>query len=75
MRIDINAPSGYGTHVNSAGRPDRGRKLTDDVVDVTLTVLTQGAVTGDNVSYSGPNAGGTGHKPLLPNFPYLAEPN
>ena len=36
MRIDINAPSGYGTHVNSAGRPDRGRKLTDDVVDVTV---------------------------------------
>lgn len=49
--------------------------IADDVIDITLQVLSNGAVKGDNVSYDGPNAGGTRHKPLLREFPYLAEPN
>lgn len=75
MRIDTTGASGYGAAVNSSGRPIRGRKILDDVIDITLTVLTQGAVTTDNVSYFGPNLGGSGHRPPLSDFPYLADPN
>ncbi len=75
MRIDTTGPSGYANALNSRGSPIRGRKITDDVMDITLSVLTNGAVTGDNVSYSGPNLGGTGHQPLLTDFPYLADMN
>jgi len=46
--------------------PQNGRTLTDDVVDVFFSVLTNGKVTGDKV---GP------HKDLLDEFPYLAPPH
>jgi hypothetical protein len=49
--------------------------LMDDVIDVTLTVVTNGGIKSDGVSYAGPNAGGTAHKALLDAFPYLADPN
>lgn len=76
MRIDTSGPSGYAAAVNTAGRPVRGRKITDDVIDITLSVLVPGPTpVPDNVSYVGPNANGSGHKPLLPKFPYLAAPN
>jgi len=76
MRIDTTIPSGYANAVNSRGALIGGRKLTDDVVDATFTVLTNGAVTGDNVSYEGtPGNPAQGHDPLVPNFPYLALPN
>lgn len=74
-RIDTDNPSGYAAAVNAKGSPVRGRKLLDDVIDTTLTVLTNGAVTTDNVSYAGPNLGGSRHKALLRAFPYLAPPN
>ncbi|MBI4280039.1 MAG: DUF4331 domain-containing protein [Armatimonadetes bacterium] len=75
LRIDTTAPSGYANALSDKGSPIRGRKITDDVIDITLTVVTNGAIKSDGVSYAGPNAGGTGHKPLLPAFPYLADPN
>ena len=75
MRIDTTGPSGYAAALNMKGSPVRGRKITDDVIHVTLSVVTNGAVKTDNVTYAGPNGGGTGHKPLLDTFPYLAEPN
>jgi hypothetical protein len=75
MRIDTTGPSGYAAALNMKGSPVRGRKITDDVIHVTLSVVTNGAVKTDNVTYAGPNGGGTGHKPLLGTFPYLAEPN
>jgi len=78
MRIDTAQPSGYAagfTGLNGPATLTRGRKLTDDVIDATLFVLTNGVVTSDNVSYNGPNLGGSGHTPLLPVFPYLAGPN
>ncbi len=78
MRIDTTGPSGYAAAVNAAGRPIRGRRITDDVIDITLSVIVPGtvpAVESDNVSYAGPNANGSGHRPLLPKFPYLADPN
>jgi hypothetical protein len=76
MRIDTIQPSGYGKALNAKGSPITGRLLLDDVIDTTLTVLTNGAVTADNVSYEGtPDNPAQGHKPLEPQFPYLALPN
>jgi hypothetical protein len=75
MRIDTTGPSGYAAALNAKGSPVRGSKIMDDVIHVTLSVVTNGAVTTDNVSYAGPNGGGTVHKPPLNSFPYLADPN
>jgi Domain of unknown function (DUF4331) len=75
MRIDTTGPSGYANALNKLGSPIRGRLIKDDVIDITLQVLSNGAVKGDNVSYDGPNAAGTKHKPLVADFPYLAEAN
>jgi hypothetical protein len=75
MRIDTTGASGYANALNAKGSPIRGRLIKDDVIDITLQVLSNGAVKGDNVTYDGPNAGGTKHKPLLEAFPFLAEPN
>ena len=49
-----------------ASFPHNGRALTDDVVDVFLSMLTNGKVTGDKV---GP------HGDLLDEFPYLGPPH
>lgn len=76
MRIDTTGASGYGNALNQLGAPIRGRKLLDDVVDISLSVVTNGAVTTDNVSYQGtPGNPAQGHQPLSPAFPYLALPN
>ncbi|WP_199332752.1 DUF4331 family protein [Nostoc sp. FACHB-190] len=76
MRIDTNVSSGYANALNAKGSPVAGRKLTDDVIDTTLSVLTNGAVTSDNVSYAGtPGNPSQGHQPLVSQFPYLALPN
>ncbi len=75
MRIDTSGPSGYANALNAKGSPIRGRMILDDVIDITLSVLTDGAITSDNVSYEGPNASETTHQPLLADFPYLAAPN
>jgi Domain of unknown function (DUF4331) len=76
MRIDTNIPSGYGNALNTKGSPIAGRKLADDVIDITLGVLTNQAVKTDNVSYEGtPGNPSQGHKPLEQQFPYLALPN
>ncbi|MBW4663477.1 MAG: DUF4331 domain-containing protein [Chroococcus sp. CMT-3BRIN-NPC107] len=76
MRIDTTNISGYGNALNAKGSPIRGRLLKDDVIDITLSVLTNGAIAGDNVSYDGtPGNPAQGHNPLLTSFPYLALPN
>lgn len=76
MRIDTTQASGYGNALNTKGSPIRGRKLTDDVIDITLQVVTNNPAATDNVSYNGtPGNPGQGHDPLVPNFPYLALPN
>jgi len=75
MRIDTTKPSGYGSATNSQGSLIGGRLLMDDVVDITLGALV-GSPVSDNVSYNGtPGNPAQGHKPLEPNFPYLALPN
>jgi hypothetical protein len=52
-------------YASTAGYPN-GRKLTDDIIDYQLNVLTNGAVTTDKV--------GT-HRDLLSKFPYLGTPH
>jgi len=76
LRIDTTKPTGYVNAVNAKGSPITGRLLRDDVVDQTLTVLTNGVIKTDNVSYEGtPGNPAQGHKPLVSAFPYLALPN
>jgi uncharacterized protein DUF4331 len=78
MRIDTTQPSGYAAAVNTFGKPIRGRKLLDDVIDITLSVIGSNlpaTLRTDNVSYLGPNLGGSHHRPLLKEFPFLAAPN
>lgn len=76
MRIDTTGASGYANALNSKLSPIRGRMLKDDVVDITVNLLSNGAIKGDNVSYDGPGGNAAqGHKPLEANFPYLALPN
>jgi Domain of unknown function (DUF4331) len=49
-----------------ASFPNNGRTLTDDAVDLFLSILTNGKVTGDKV---GP------HTDLLTSFPYVGPPH
>jgi hypothetical protein len=51
---------------DAASFPQNGRTLTDDVVDIFFSMLTNGKVTGDKV---GP------HNDLLDVFPYLGPPH
>lgn len=55
----------YDTTTTAAG-PLNGRALADDVMDIELGIVTNGAVTSDNV---GP------HDDYLTVFPYLGTPN
>ena len=43
-----------------------GRKLTDDVIDIELTLVTNGQVTGDGAGV---------HTDLLGSFPYVGTPH
>lgn len=74
MRIDTTLQSGYVNAVNQKGAPIAGRMLLDDTIDQTLSVLTNGKITSDNVSYNG-SGPSQGHQPLTSQFPYLALPN
>jgi hypothetical protein len=51
---------------HAASFPHNGRTLTDDVVDVFFSMLTNGKVTGDKVG---------AHNDLLDEFPYLGPPH
>ncbi|MFL6376285.1 MAG: DUF4331 family protein [Nitrososphaeraceae archaeon] len=50
---------------SSEGYPN-GRKLTDDIIDIQLTVLTNGRITTDKVGH---------HQDLSTVFPYLGSPH
>jgi hypothetical protein len=56
LDYDYSQPSGYRN----------GRLMTDDIIDIQLAVLTNGAVTTDKVEP---------HKDLLKTFPYLGPPH
>ncbi|MGA2352624.1 MAG: DUF4331 family protein [Terracidiphilus sp.] len=49
-----------------ASYPINGRTLTDDAIDVFLSILTNGKVTRDNVGH---------HTDLLTSFPYVGAPH
>lgn len=57
MRFDPAVPASY---------PENGRKLTDDVMDPFIALLTNGRVTSDHLKP---------HGDLLPDFPYLGSPH
>ena len=70
LTFDTSSTAGYGTG------PLNGRQLADDVIDISLPV-----VTGDASAVGGPNVGGllttdcvdANDKPFLTTFPYLAD--
>ncbi len=81
LNIAANAPS-FASLATVDGRttPVGGRKITDDVMDVVTTSLTNNGAAIDNVGYArsgaAPNENaGTGHSPPSATFPYLAEAN
>jgi hypothetical protein len=53
-------------HRRPVSYPDNGRKLTDDVLDHFVSVLTNGRVTTDGIA---------AHTDLLDEFPYLGPPH
>ncbi|MEQ8841050.1 MAG: DUF4331 family protein [Acidimicrobiales bacterium] len=72
LTIDVSNPAGYGAPLN-------GRGLADDVIDISLPV-----VTGDASAVGGPNVGtvtlttdcvDANDKPFSDSFPYLAAAN
>lgn len=91
MRIDTTKQSGYAgsapgklDNLTKDLRPVGGRMIKDDVIDITMSLIVPGGapneapiagLESDNVSYDGPNANGTKHKPVMSKFPYLADPN
>jgi len=87
MRIDTRMYFAPGTTAyNGCASPNKGilcggRKIKDDVMDITLSFLVNGDASGqavkDNVSYEGVagNPAQPGHKPVLAGFPYLAGPH
>jgi len=69
LRLDVSIPnSGPGGGHNPAASFPNGRRLRDDVIDILLNIITNGAiVTGDNVNANDVPLGNT--------FPFLAPPH
>jgi hypothetical protein len=81
IRFEIGNPNGFGTFLASGTILGNGRRLSDDVIDFELGVLTNGAITTDNVGDDNgmkvtdgsvdPVSGMT--RPIA--FPYIGLPN
>jgi hypothetical protein len=69
LRVDVSIPnSGPGGGGNPQASFPNGRRLRDDVIDILLNIITNGAiVTGDNVNGNDVPLGNT--------FPFLAPPH
>lgn len=66
LRLNLaQANSGTGGGNNASAAYPNGRRLRDDVIDTFLTVVTNGAVTSDNVNSV---------DPFTNSFPFLAPP-
>jgi hypothetical protein len=87
MRIDTTITSAGSAYANGAVavgttvRPVAGRKLEDDVIDITYQVLTGKGGLGDGVPYTRPAAARdrrtppSATSPWSATFPFLAAPN
>jgi hypothetical protein len=73
--LNVIPNSGRAAGAIPVATPICGRKIGDDVIDLTLKVVTGNPQASDNVSYPGNNPVVQGHQPLQPSFPYLALPN
>ncbi|HEY2144314.1 MAG TPA: DUF4331 family protein [Candidatus Udaeobacter sp.] len=69
LHLNVSVPnSGAGGGHNAAASFPNGRRLRDDVIDILLNIITNGAiVTGDNVNANDVPFGNT--------FPFLAPPH
>lgn len=68
LRLNLNIPNS-GTGRGVAGEPDafpNGRRLQDDVIDVIISVVTNGGLPGDNVDAN--------DVPFRTAFPFVAPP-
>lgn len=66
LRLNLNqANSGPAGGTNAAAAYPNGRRLRDDVIDIFLTVVSNGAVTSDNANSV---------DPLTDTFPFVALP-
>jgi hypothetical protein len=64
LRLNLNqVNSGPAGGTNAAAAFPNGRRLRDDVIDTTLTIVTNGAVNSDNVNSA---------DPFTDTFPFLA---
>ena len=76
--FDVTKPDGFGTFLIGPGGQNflgNGRRLRDDVVDFELTVLSNGAITTDNVGDDNISAAAMGITTIVPNFPYIGPRN
>lgn len=69
LHLDVSIPNfGHGGGENPAASFPNGRRLRDDVIDILLNIITNGALTtGDNVDANDVPFGNT--------FPFLAPPH
>ncbi len=68
IRLNLNAPNtGPGDGTSAGAAFPNGRRMSDDVVDTLLTVITNGFVTTDNAN--------TLDVPLTNTFPYFGLPH
>jgi hypothetical protein len=70
LRLETNKAAAPNTGMNGGDGPNgfpNGRRLKDDVVDIELTIIANGATLGDNVNASDPLPQST--------FPFLSPPN
>ena len=77
--VFISTVSGKTTAIGTepaADSPISGQLPKNDMIDITLSVLTDSAITSNNVSYEGTSDNPSqGHDPLIADFPYLAPAN
>jgi hypothetical protein len=49
LLFEVGNPNGFGTFIDSGQKLGNGRRLSDDVHDTMLNILSNGAITTDNV--------------------------
>jgi hypothetical protein len=80
LAFQLGNPNGYGTFVTDGlGEPSgvvlgNGRRLRDDTTDVLVNLLTNGAVTTDNVADDNAMRITDGNVGTIAAFPYLGAP-